>query len=268
MPGVQIDAVRFLNKVDRQVKLTIESSFKSEGKGLRTLTHKFDAALKRKVMFQAFAVAPIAGKIIADHYKDSIDIVTQVIGQGIKIGDKIYGHVYADFEPFSEAYAERKQKYYPQTADLYWKRGGNDWRKGGSDPERLEVVLRRAAGGWKGAVTRKKQYAKLMKSFLAGGKKHFIIRIGVELPPINRKGGVADSVFRRAFLGIDIDTNSKKLQTIYANATLDPHLIALDRLEANESFGHKPRPFIAQLMAERGSEAKAMVAARIRQIHS
>lgn len=243
--------VGFQKTIQHAIASRIRIDFKNlqEGKPSGIFGASLEARLQEKAELVMKRIAPKIAALSAEHYKESLDIVGRLLDSGLARGSE---HA-TDFKAFSAKYQKHKDKYFPETARVFWKRSGA-----------MADAFRVFAGNRKGAVSRTKALVKLhsKKSIRRGRAYRFTLDMA--FTPI--RDPFLDAVFRKAYFGAS--TSGLAGNSLAGLGSSQREDSPLRRLAFNESTGRVPRPFMTRLMAARGKELQALLAKRIAKLHT
>lgn len=252
--SVKLNSAKFSELFGKEIKSRVLVEF-SAPSNRQVLTREFDVALQGAVDTLLNSTLPALNQQAKDDYKSSLDTVGQFLSQGIPLGSTInVGGVQVPtvFRPLTRKYSLTKKRLKPGTEELFWKFTGA-----------MAVAYRKFSGARKSATQRTKAIAAPIRRGYQRNGRRYTYAIEFRFPEVNGNSAL-DAVFRKAYLLGD----PKLLATFFAlNFSFgEPpvHADPISVLAFNETGGHKrSRPFIAQVMATRGSFARATILQRL-----
>lgn len=268
--AVKINSAQFSKLVSDSVKARVLVDFSAPPERRQTLTRAFDSELDKAVAKFADKLLPQTLGQVKDHYKESFDIVSAPLQQGLLSSESLdlgLGQTLdVSFHAFTRKYYKQKLRQAPDKADKFWLFSGA-----------VSKSYRQFAGARKGAVTRTRSIASLQsRGYIYRGRRY---RYSLELSfPEIRGGGSLDNIFRKAYvLGANAYSDSIRFNEHLGNfgpaVSVVRHSDPLSVLVYNESVGGfrsdgKPRtrPFITELMSKRGRQVRLLISRKFKSI--
>jgi hypothetical protein len=237
---VQFSNIQAQNTLSKQITARVLADLTSTKGKNKSLNNAYQAHIKKvseKLITKGVLKINAAAKL---QYNQALDEVGRLLASGFSTSGGAPQVSRVQWSPFSRKYFQRKLRDNPQTAGLFWKGSGD-----------LSVAFNQFIRGHKGGITRSKPGV----SIVSTGKKFrntvFRFRIDFKYPSPSRGGLFFENIFLNSFFnaqaisGTGLPTGSRDL----------------DKISFIEGDGssNRHRPFIAQLMANRGSKFKGKI---------
>jgi len=247
---VKLNSAKFSELFGKEIKARVLAEFSSPS-SRQVLTRDFDTALEQTVDKLLNSTLPALNQQAKDDYKASLDAVGQVLAEGISRGTTISVdgvQVQTGFKPLTRRYLLTKKRLKPGTEALFWKFTGE-----------MAKAYRKFSGARKSGIQRTKAVATPIRRGYQRQGRRYTYAIEFRFPEITSNLAI-DKVFRQAYLLGDPKLLSYFFALNFTYGQPPDHTDPMSVLAFNETAGHKrSRPFIAQVMAARGSFAKSAI---------
>lgn len=262
MPEIKLNSAQISRVISDHVAKRVLLDFVEDTPGKpKVLGRVFDVAIEKEAHYQATLVAPKLESALKDHYRETFDIVTGILNDGIlrnavlNLGVIAPNQLPTKFHKFTKHYYLRKARTSPETSKLFWKYTGKMYK-----------AMRAFANNRKASVN----WSKPKVQFLARGRqrhgRRYRFQMDFHLPEI-KSSQFLDNVFRRAYLtGANSGRYGAYNKLGFGSITSVKHSDPLSYLQFNETYGPvrkdgqpKTRPFITELVSRRGVQAQTIL---------
>ena len=256
MAAVKLNAAAFSKTISESVSARILVDFAAKDKR-QFLSRDFDTALDEVAAKMIEKIRPTVEQTAKAHYKESFDGIAGMLNSGLAASPND-----SPVPAFSRKYYQKKLRYSPATANLFWKFKGS-----------LSKNFRVFAGNKKGAVTRTKAIVSLQSRGYKYRKRTYSYAINMLFPVIGQSTFL-DSIFRQAYFNAaDNITFSRALLNFgnYNGSITNDPLAALIANETYNGYDHEgnkrtTRPFVAKEMARRGKLLRGILEKQIKEL--
>lgn len=249
MPKVTLNSAQFSRLFSKGIKSRILADFQSTPGKRQVLTRDFDQALEQAADKFITGTVPAVEQVTKEHYKDSFDLVSNALKNGLRIAGAINtgdGEVPYYFRPFVPQYKAHKAKVKPGTQFLFWKFYGD-----------LSKNFRQFSSSRKGSVSRTKSITKVQSRGYKYRGRLYRYQLEVSLPEI-KTNQYLDAIFRQSYVLADSSVAPYLPQGLNFEGGTRGN--AMDILTLLESGGHKwSRPFMTEVMAKRGRAVRKLM---------
>ena len=251
MAGVKVTSTQFVKTFSKEMTSRVLVDFGSSGKR-QVLNREFDRALEASVDSLVKDTLPFADSLARQHYKDSYDLVAEVLKDGLRANDTIDlgdQEQFVSFHPLNSKYKLRKARLRPRTAELFWLFTGD-----------MARAYRKFAGARKSSISRVRSTYKVVSRGYKYRGRTYRYQVDFKYPEIKQSQDL-DSIFRKSYTSGSLvyPNNTTLLSGDEGTANA-----GMDVLAFNETPGHyRSRPFITRLMALRGQSVRKLLARSI-----